>query len=194
MFPTCFSLHSESCERSRADLMTSASPSQIITLRRTKKMQYLIRAEPPAIALPGSVLYSPADVERFIRETNLCSNCQTIFGRKDIWRKLRVNYGDLCSYVHHPSIDSLQQSAQAGCQLCIKIHKKWTALDESDEWKSAQNPPISLTFYHYQSGYSRVYRELHFVAPLPMDDFFSYTLIEKDCEENLSFHPFFEFD
>lgn len=169
--------------------MTSASPSQIITLRRTKKMQYLIRAEPPAIALPGSVIYSPADVERFIRETNLCSNCQTIFGREDIWRKLRVNCDDLCSYVHHPSIDSLQQSAQAGCQLCIKVHKKWTAMDE---WKSEQNPLISLRFYPYRFGYSRVYRELHFVAPLPMGDFFSYTLIEKDCEENSAIPSFFQ--
>lgn len=107
----------------------------------------------------------------------------------DIWRKLRINYGDSCSYVHHPSIDSLQQSAQAGCQLCIKVHKKWTALDEPDEWKSAQNPRISLIFDPYRFGYSRVYRELHFIAPLPVLHF-SYTLIEKDCEENSAIPSF----
>lgn len=55
-----------------------------------------------------------------MRETNLCFNCQAILGREKFWRKSVDAHWD-SPYVHHPSTDSLQRSAQAGCQLCIKV-------------------------------------------------------------------------
>lgn len=151
--------------------MTSASPPQLAC------------AEPSPNNRSSSGLvrqYSPERVEGFVRETNLCLNCRAIFGLKRVWKKLGPpDWSESTGlYEHHPSVDSLQRSAEAGCQLCIKVHNKWTAwaLAQPEKWKAIHDQPILFEFEHYDR---RSYRFLHFMNDMPGPRFF-YKLIDKN--------------
>lgn len=67
--------------------------------------------------------YSLDDIERFVRETNLCPTCRIIFGPQEAWIQAG-QYWDKDYFKHHPSAQSLLQSVEAGCSLCIQLRVK----------------------------------------------------------------------
>lgn len=86
-------------------------------------MRYHVQPEVAQIAKSSSPLvpeYSLEGIERFVRQTNLCSTCLIIFGLQDAWRPAGQIHGEDC-FEHHPCAQSLLQSVEAGCSLCFKL-------------------------------------------------------------------------
>lgn len=82
-----------------------------------------MKPEAVQIAMSSSSLvpeYSLEDIERFLRETNLCPTCWIIFSSQGAWRPAD-HIEHHCYFEHYPSAQNLWQLVEAGCSLCFKL-------------------------------------------------------------------------